>query len=137
MKFKLKLKFGVLQELASTSTLIISPACNVLLLTDTMIHSFIQQTYIEHFQMWVFKYKNIQLMYIHFVCSRSSGRDRINDLLNFHSFVLFMPLLWHMEVPEARGSIGSAAAHLCHSLGNTRSELHVQTALQLAETQDP
>ena len=37
----------------------------------------------------------------------------------------------------ARGQIGAAAAGLCHSCSNTRSEPHLQPTLQLAAMPDP
>ena len=37
----------------------------------------------------------------------------------------------------ARGPIGGAAAGLCHSHGNARSEPHLQSTLQLEAMLDP
>ena len=38
---------------------------------------------------------------------------------------------------QARGPVGAAAARLCHSHSNTRSELHLRPIAQLTATPDP
>ena len=47
-------------------------------------------------------------------------------LIDFLSFFFFLHLhLWHMEVPRSVAE-EAAAACLCHSSNNTRSEPHLQ-----------
>ena len=58
----------------------------------------------------------------------------------FHSFFFLFflgPHLQHMEVPRPGSQIRAAAAGLCHSHSNIRSELHLSPMPQLVATLDP
>ena len=58
----------------------------------------------------------------------------------FHSFFvfcLFRAALTAYGGSQARGLIGAVAAGLCHSHSNARSELCLQSTLQLTATPDP
>ena len=66
------------------------------------------------------------------VYSLQSGRESLRaiekeiSLPSHYLFLFLWPHLWHMEgSSQARGEIGAAAAGLCHSHSNTRSELHL------------
>ena len=55
----------------------------------------------------------------------------------FFFFLLFRAACVAYGSSQDGGQVGAVAAGLCHSHSNARSELHLQSALQLTETPDP
>ena len=56
------------------------------------------------------------------------------DFFSLSFFLMALPVAYVSS--QARSLIVAAAASLCHSHGNTRSEPHLQPTLQLAAMQD-